>query len=190
MTLPCVFQRPKRRCWCRVSLHFKNQSRIQPSPVLERERQYLFNHICLLSSSCCVHVSVLLSEGLSGVELSDLTLNTEPLTHVVRGLSRKKPQRVFSVSAFEEQFDQLPGASPVILLLYLLARLSVFGIELVYCICFGISPRVQSHWVSSNPFSIFSDNKEDISRVFHKGDVSQEKGDASQDLDLSSGSKR
>ncbi|XP_058613112.1 myb-like protein X isoform X2 [Onychostoma macrolepis] len=81
------------------------------------------------------------TEGLSGVELSDLTLNTEPLTQVVRGLSRKKPQRVFSVSAFEEQFDQLP------------------------------------------------DNTEDISRVFHKGDVSQEKGDASQVLDLSSDSK-
>ncbi|XP_043090164.1 uncharacterized protein LOC122340968 [Puntigrus tetrazona] len=30
------------------------------------------------------------TEGLSGVELSDLTLNTEPLTHVVRGLTRKK----------------------------------------------------------------------------------------------------
>ncbi|XP_059381890.1 centromere protein T [Carassius carassius] len=81
------------------------------------------------------------TEGLSGVELSDLTLHTEPLTHVVRGLSRKKPQHVFSVSAFEEQFDQLP------------------------------------------------DNTEDTSNVFHKGDVSQAKGDASQDLDVSSGSK-
>ncbi|XP_052444759.1 uncharacterized protein cenpt [Carassius gibelio] len=81
------------------------------------------------------------TEGLSGVELSDLTLHTEPLTHVVRGLSRKKPQQVFSVSAFEEQFDQLP------------------------------------------------DNTEDTSNVFHKGDVSQAKGDASQDLDVSSGSK-
>ncbi|XP_016127936.1 centromere protein T-like [Sinocyclocheilus grahami] len=81
------------------------------------------------------------TEGLSGVELSDLTLNTEPLTHVVRGLSRKKPQHAFSVSAFEEQFNQLP------------------------------------------------DNTEDTSHVFHKGDVSQAKGDASQDLDLSSGSK-
>ncbi|XP_067279312.1 uncharacterized protein cenpt [Pseudorasbora parva] len=48
------------------------------------------------------------TEGLSGVELSDLTLNTEPLTHVVRGLSRRKTQRAFSVSAFERQFDQLP----------------------------------------------------------------------------------
>ncbi|KAK7131526.1 hypothetical protein R3I94_016599 [Phoxinus phoxinus] len=48
------------------------------------------------------------TEGLSGVELSDLTLNTEPLTHVVKGLSRRKPQRAFSVSAFERQFDQLP----------------------------------------------------------------------------------
>ncbi|KAG1958631.1 centromere protein T [Pimephales promelas] len=48
------------------------------------------------------------TEGLSGVELSDLTLNTEPLTHVVRGLSRRKPQSAFSVSAFERQFDQLP----------------------------------------------------------------------------------
>ncbi|XDV38290.1 hypothetical protein PO909_007734 [Leuciscus waleckii] len=48
------------------------------------------------------------TEGLSGVELSDLTLNTEPLTHVVRRLSRRKPQRAFSVSAFERQFDQLP----------------------------------------------------------------------------------
>ncbi len=137
----------------------------------------------------CSCVCVFLSEG-----LSDLTLNTEPLTHVVRGLSRKKPQHVFSVSAFEEQFDQPPGASPVTLLLCLLARLSVFGIELVYCICFGISPHnlphVQSHLASSNPFFIFSDNKEEISRAFHKGDVSQEKGDASQDLDLSSGSKR
>uniref|UniRef100_A0A9J8ABY1 Centromere protein T n=1 Tax=Cyprinus carpio carpio TaxID=630221 RepID=A0A9J8ABY1_CYPCA len=81
------------------------------------------------------------TEGLSGVELSDLTLHTEPLTHVVRGLSRKKPQHVFSVSAFEEQFDQLP------------------------------------------------DNTEDTSHVFHKGDVSQAKGDSSQDLDVSSGSK-
>ncbi|XP_077050363.1 uncharacterized protein cenpt [Siphateles boraxobius] len=51
------------------------------------------------------------TEGLSGVELSDLTLNTEPLTHVVRGLSRRKPQRAFSVSAFERQFDQLPDNS-------------------------------------------------------------------------------
>ncbi|XP_067232439.1 probable inactive protein kinase DDB_G0270444 [Chanodichthys erythropterus] len=48
------------------------------------------------------------TEGLSGVELSDLTLNTEPLTHVVRGLSRRKPQRTFNVSALERQFDQLP----------------------------------------------------------------------------------
>ncbi|XP_051733799.1 uncharacterized protein cenpt [Ctenopharyngodon idella] len=48
------------------------------------------------------------TEGLSGVELSDLTLNTEPLTHVVKGLSRRKPQRAFSVSALERQFDQLP----------------------------------------------------------------------------------
>nr|XP_005161062.1 centromere protein T isoform X2 [Danio rerio] len=47
------------------------------------------------------------TEGLSGAELSDLTLHTEPLTHVVRGLSRKKQQRVFSVSALEKQFDQL-----------------------------------------------------------------------------------
>ncbi|KAK2872358.1 hypothetical protein Q8A67_022255 [Cirrhinus molitorella] len=74
------------------------------------------------------------TEGLSGVELSDLTLHTEPLTHVVRGLSRRKPQRVFSVSAFEHQLDQLP------------------------------------------------DNTEDVSRVSHKGD-------ASQDLDSSSGSR-
>ncbi|XP_073681152.1 uncharacterized protein cenpt [Garra rufa] len=81
------------------------------------------------------------TEGLSGVELSDLTLHTEPLTHVVRGLSRRKPQRVFSVSAFEHQLDQLP------------------------------------------------DNTEDVSRVSHKGDVSQEKAEASHDLDSSSGSK-
>lgn len=64
----------------------------------------------------------------------------------------------------------------------------------LHYICVGMSPHnlphVQSHLVSSNPFSIFSDNKEVTSGVFHKGDVSQEKGDASQDLDLSSGSKR
>ncbi|XP_016424496.1 glutamic acid-rich protein isoform X2 [Sinocyclocheilus rhinocerous] len=78
------------------------------------------------------------TEGLSGVELSDLTLNTEPLTHVVRGLSRRKPQRAFSASAFEKQLDQLP---------------------------------------------------EDVSHVSHKGDISEEKADASQDLDWSSGSK-
>ncbi|XP_016424498.1 centromere protein T isoform X4 [Sinocyclocheilus rhinocerous] len=81
------------------------------------------------------------TEGLSGVELSDLTLNTEPLTHVVRGLSRRKPQRAFSASAFEKQLDQLP------------------------------------------------DNTEDVSHVSHKGDISEEKADASQDLDWSSGSK-
>ncbi|XP_016325660.1 transcriptional regulator ATRX-like isoform X2 [Sinocyclocheilus anshuiensis] len=78
------------------------------------------------------------TEGLSGVELSDLTLNTEPLTHVVRGLSRRKLQRAFSASAFEKQLDQLP---------------------------------------------------EDVSHVSHKGDISEEKADASQDLDWSSGSK-
>uniref|UniRef100_A0A672JXC2 Centromere protein T-like n=1 Tax=Sinocyclocheilus grahami TaxID=75366 RepID=A0A672JXC2_SINGR len=78
------------------------------------------------------------TEGLSGVELSDLTLNTEPLTHVVRGLSRRRPQRAFSASAFEKQLDQLP---------------------------------------------------EDVSHVSHKGDISEEKADASQDLDWSSGSK-
>lgn len=50
------------------------------------------------------------SEGLSGAELSDLTLHTEPLTHVVRGLSRRKTQRAFSVSAFEGQLDELPGS--------------------------------------------------------------------------------
>ncbi|XP_050948351.1 LOW QUALITY PROTEIN: centromere protein T [Labeo rohita] len=81
------------------------------------------------------------TEGLSGVELSDLTLHTEPLTHVVRGLSRRKPQRIFSVSAFENQLDQLP------------------------------------------------DSTEDVSHVSHKVNVSQEKADASQDLDSSSGSK-
>lgn len=48
------------------------------------------------------------TEGLSGAELSDLTLHTEPLTHVVRGLSRRKAQRAFSVSAFERQLDELP----------------------------------------------------------------------------------
>ncbi|XP_065099963.1 uncharacterized protein cenpt [Paramisgurnus dabryanus] len=51
------------------------------------------------------------TEGLSGAELSDLTLHTEPLTHVVRKLSRRKPQRVFSVSAFERELDQLPDKS-------------------------------------------------------------------------------
>ncbi|XP_051960045.1 uncharacterized protein cenpt [Xyrauchen texanus] len=54
------------------------------------------------------------TEGLSGVELSDLTLHTEPLTHVVRGLSRKKPQRAFSVSWFEKELEQLPGKSEVV----------------------------------------------------------------------------
>ncbi|TRY64870.1 hypothetical protein DNTS_024580 [Danionella cerebrum] len=39
------------------------------------------------------------TEGLSGTELSDLSLSTEPLTHVVRGLSRKRTQKAFSVSA-------------------------------------------------------------------------------------------
>ncbi|XP_056587339.1 centromere protein T [Triplophysa dalaica] len=51
------------------------------------------------------------TEGLSGEELSDLTLHTEPLTHVVKGLSRRKTQRAFSVSAFERQLDELPDKS-------------------------------------------------------------------------------
>ncbi|XP_073727590.1 uncharacterized protein cenpt isoform X2 [Misgurnus anguillicaudatus] len=51
------------------------------------------------------------TEGLSGAELSDLTLHTEPLTHVVRKLSRRKPQPVFSVSAFEKELDQMPDKS-------------------------------------------------------------------------------
>ncbi|XP_051532807.1 uncharacterized protein cenpt [Myxocyprinus asiaticus] len=53
------------------------------------------------------------TEGLSGMELSDLTLHTEPLTHVVRGLSRRKPQRALSVSWFEKQLEQLPDKSEV-----------------------------------------------------------------------------
>lgn len=80
----------------------------------ERTLVPLQSHILVILFMLCSCVCVFLSEGLSGVELSDLTLHTEPLTHVVRGLSRRKPQRIFSVSAFENQLDQLPGASHVV----------------------------------------------------------------------------
>lgn len=80
----------------------------------ERTLVPLQSHMLVILFMLCSCVCVFLSEGLSGVELSDLTLHTEPLTHVVRGLSRRKPQRIFSVSAFENQLDQLPGASHVV----------------------------------------------------------------------------
>lgn len=84
------------------------------SSVGERTLVALQSRVFVVLDTLCSCVCVFLSEGLSGVELSDLTLNTEPLTHVVRGLSRRKPQRTFNVSALERQFDQLPGASPIL----------------------------------------------------------------------------
>lgn len=148
------------------------------------------SHIIVILFMLCSCVCIFLSEGLSGVELSDLTLNTEPLTHLVRGLSRRKPKRAFSVSAFEKQFDQLPGAyTPVI---FVSKTVCVWNCIQAKCICIVMSAHnlSRSKCHSSNSFPIFSHNTEDISHVSHKGDVSQEKGDASQDLDLSSGSKR
>ncbi|XP_066503820.1 centromere protein T [Hoplias malabaricus] len=47
------------------------------------------------------------SEGPSGLELPDLV--TEPLTNLVRGMSRRRPPPTFNVSAFERQLDQQSG---------------------------------------------------------------------------------
>ncbi|KAB5558757.1 hypothetical protein PHYPO_G00020930 [Pangasianodon hypophthalmus] len=47
------------------------------------------------------------SDGVSGLELPDLA--TEPLTHVIRGMSRRRPPPTFNVSAFEKQLDQPSG---------------------------------------------------------------------------------
>ncbi|KAM9460930.1 LOW QUALITY PROTEIN: uncharacterized protein cenpt [Clarias gariepinus] len=47
------------------------------------------------------------SDGVSGLELPDLA--TEPLTHLVRGMSRRRPAPTFNVSAFEKQLDQTSG---------------------------------------------------------------------------------
>ncbi|MCJ8737288.1 hypothetical protein PDJAM_G00022320 [Pangasius djambal] len=48
------------------------------------------------------------SDGVSGLELPDLA--TEPLTHVIRGMSRRRPPPTFNVSAFEKQLDQPSGS--------------------------------------------------------------------------------
>ncbi|KAI4872979.1 hypothetical protein NFI96_023667 [Prochilodus magdalenae] len=47
------------------------------------------------------------SDGPSGLELPDLV--TEPLSAMVRGLSRRRPPPTFNVSAFERQLDQQSG---------------------------------------------------------------------------------
>ncbi|KAG7327132.1 hypothetical protein KOW79_008738 [Hemibagrus wyckioides] len=47
------------------------------------------------------------SDGMSGLELPDLA--TEPLTHVIRGMSRRRPPPTFNVSVFEKQLDQPSG---------------------------------------------------------------------------------
>ncbi|KAF7703431.1 centromere protein T [Silurus meridionalis] len=47
------------------------------------------------------------SDGVSGLELPDLA--TEPLTHLIRGMSRRRPPPTFNVSAFEKQLDQPSG---------------------------------------------------------------------------------
>ncbi|XP_060796720.1 centromere protein T isoform X2 [Neoarius graeffei] len=47
------------------------------------------------------------SDGVSGLELPDLA--TEPLTHVIRGMSRRRPPPTFNVSAFEKQLEQPSG---------------------------------------------------------------------------------
>lgn len=91
-----------------------NPAESSVSSAGERTLVALQSRVLVVLYTLCSCVCVFLSEGLSGVELSDLTLNTEPLTHVVKGLSRRKPQRAFSVSALERQFDQLPGASPIL----------------------------------------------------------------------------
>ncbi|XP_062869090.1 uncharacterized protein cenpt isoform X3 [Trichomycterus rosablanca] len=44
-----------------------------------------------------------LSEGGSGLELPDLV--TEPLSHIIRGMSRRRPPPIFNVSAFERKLD-------------------------------------------------------------------------------------
>lgn len=101
-----------------------NPAESSVSSAGERTLVTLQSHVLVVLCTLCSRVCVFLSEGLSGVELSDLTLNTEPLTHVVRRLSRRKPQRVFSVSAFESKFDQLPGASPILTCYMVLLALS------------------------------------------------------------------
>lgn len=47
------------------------------------------------------------SDGASGLELPDLA--TEPLTQVIRGMSRRRPPPTFNVSTFEKQLDQPSG---------------------------------------------------------------------------------
>ncbi|XP_072515889.1 uncharacterized protein cenpt isoform X2 [Salminus brasiliensis] len=47
------------------------------------------------------------SEGPSGLELPDLV--TEPLSNVIRGMSRRRPPPTFNVSAFERQLDLQTG---------------------------------------------------------------------------------
>ncbi|KAF4082774.1 hypothetical protein AMELA_G00131440 [Ameiurus melas] len=47
------------------------------------------------------------SDGASGLELPDLA--TEPLTQVIRGMSRRRPPPTFNISAFEKQLDQPSG---------------------------------------------------------------------------------
>ncbi|KAI5613878.1 centromere protein T isoform X2 [Silurus asotus] len=47
------------------------------------------------------------SDGVSGLELPNLA--TEPLTHLIRGMSRRRPPPTFNVSAFEKQLDQPSG---------------------------------------------------------------------------------
>ncbi|XP_060720602.1 centromere protein T [Tachysurus vachellii] len=47
------------------------------------------------------------SDGMSGLELPDLA--TEPLTHMIQGLSRRRPPPTFNVSVFEKQLDQPSG---------------------------------------------------------------------------------
>lgn len=54
----------------------------------------------------CVYVFSL-SDGASGLELPDLA--TEPLTQVIRGMSRRRPPPTFNVSTFEKQLDQPSG---------------------------------------------------------------------------------
>lgn len=52
-------------------------------------------------------VCVCFSDGMSGLELPDLV--TEPLTHVIRGMSRRRPPPTFNISVFEKQLDQPTG---------------------------------------------------------------------------------
>lgn len=59
---------------------------------------YLFFSVCVFS----------LSDGVSGLELPDLV--TEPLTRMVRGMSRRRPPPTFNVSAFEKQLSPPSGA--------------------------------------------------------------------------------